>query len=750
MSTERTAFARPSILSKQLGIGLALALFSLLRVVSYAQWTTETYSVVAGWNAIWVAHDLSHTTIDSALQTNTDIEEVWRWNPPSGPQFVTDPNTPVQGDPNWSVWKRSLPSQSTLARFTANAAYLIKVRDGASAQTFTLKGRPVQPNYPWTTSGVNLVGFPTTSTPPTFAQFLANNSAFAANPVVLKYVGGPLIGSTSGSSDGAYIGSGSTIPNSAKNPQAITPSTEYVRRGTAYWVQANQYTDYYGPVAISLYDQKGLNYGRNTLTLRLSLRNATSNQSVTVSIAAVTSDAPPAIIAGTAIMTGATDPGKVASINPDQNTGYVYSTPPTVTISAPSAGTTATATANLDTTGKISSFTITRAGAGYGATTPTVTVTPTVTGAVPLKVRGALNPITSQYSYTSLNTASSPFTVTLAAGASTDLVLVVDRVAMGGTVGQLFASLLRITDSLSQTSQSVAVSAVAGDFSGLWSGVAMVNQVSQIQGSSAISASAAAGTATVTSGKVSAVSLTSPGSYYSSAPAVVFSGGGGSGATGTVRIYNGVVQEVTITNGGSGYTSAPTVTFDSPQGNPNATPASFPVPLLVHRSALGDTRLLQQAYLGSDGTTTTISTTEALFPVGRKPSNRISIASLPSDFIGLSTGQLGPTATVSFDVPLDYDSDSNPFVHRYHPDHDNLDSRFESKLVAGRESLTVRRTITLTFQSSVAGITDPAWGVTMLGGTYSETVTGLRSTPITVNGSFVLNRVTDAPTLITP
>jgi len=194
----------------------------------------------------------------------------------------------------------------------------------------------------------------------------------------------------------------------------------------------------------------------------------------------------------------------------------------------------------------------------------------------------------------------------------------------------------------------------------------------------------------------------------------------------------------------------PNVTFDVPQGNPNATPASFPVPLLVHRTASGDTRLLQQAYLGSDGTSTSVSTTEALFPAGRTPSNRISIASLPSDFIALSAGQLGPTATVSFDVPLDYDSDSNPFVHRYHPDHDNLDARFQSKLAAGRESLTVRRTITLTFLSSVAGITAPAWGVTMLGGTYSETVTGLRSTPITVNGSFVLNRVTDAPTLITP
>ena len=103
-----------------------------------------------------------------------------------------------------------------------------------------------------------------------------------------------------------------------------------------------------------------------------------------------------------------------------------------------------------------------------------------------------------------------------------------------------------------------------------------------------------------------------------------------------------------------------------------------------------------------------------------------------------------------FEVLLDYNSDSNPFVHRFHPDHDNLDARFETALPVGRESLTVKRTVTFQFVSSVAGISDPAWGSTMLGGTYTEVVEGLRSVPITISGNFLINRVSDTASLLIP
>jgi len=734
--------------ARWLGLGLiGLAVLPCAR----AQWMSEAYSVKAGWNAIWLPLDLSHTTIDEALSGKTDIEEVWRWNPPSGPQFVTDPNTPVQGDPNWGVWKRGLSAQSTLFQFTANAAYLIKVKDGAATVAFTLKGRPAQPNYPWTTTGVNLVGFPTVATPPTFSQLFANNAAFATAPTVLKYVGGPLVGSTAADPNVINI-SGGGIPNSAKNPQSISLVTEPVTRGVAYWVRATQYTDFYGPTALSLADPKGLNYGRNILLLKLNLKNTTANQSVTYSLAALATEAPPEILAGTALMGSVATAGKVTSINPDMNTGMVYATPPIVTLSAPAAGTRATATAVLSALGKITSFIVTGQGAGYGITTPTVTVTPTVTGAVPLRVRGGLDLTTAQFTYRNLTTGTSPYTVTLAAGASTDVVLVVDRVAMGGTTGQLFGSLLRVTDSLNQSALTVPVTALAGDFNGLWSGVAMVTDVSQIQGATVVAPMTAVAAATVVAGKVTGLEMSNPGSFYTAPPTLTFTGGGGSGAAATVTVLNGVMQQVTISNAGSGYTSAPSVTFSAPLGRPDsATTTGFPVPVLLHRTAAGDTRILQQAYLGTNGVVTSLATAENLFPAGMVPSSRLSVASLPNNVVTLGSGQLGPTGVVSFQVDLDYNSDANPFVHRYHPDHDNLDARFSAvPLPAGRESLTVKRAVVFTFLSSLPGITDAAWGVTMLGGTYVETVTGLRAVPIIVKGIFVLNRVSDVSSLLTP
>lgn len=134
----------PSVSQIWRGLALALLASLLLPGLARAQWVSESYSAPLGYSAIWVGLDLSHTTIDEALAGKTTITEVWRWNPPSGPQFVTNPDTPVQPDTKWSVWKRGLPTQSTLAQFTGNAGYLIKVESGATV-AFTLKGAPCGP-----------------------------------------------------------------------------------------------------------------------------------------------------------------------------------------------------------------------------------------------------------------------------------------------------------------------------------------------------------------------------------------------------------------------------------------------------------------------------------------------------------------------------------------------------------------------------------------------------------------------------
>ncbi|MBP9774154.1 MAG: hypothetical protein KBD00_06065, partial [Candidatus Peribacteraceae bacterium] len=68
-------------------------------------------------------------------------------------------------------------------------------------------------------------------------------------------------------------------------------------------------------------------------------------------------------------------------------------------------------------------------------------------------------------------------------------------------------------------------------------------------------------TVAVAGGRVTGMTVTSPGTGLIYPPTVTFSGGGGAGAAATATVSNGKVTGFIITNGGSGYTSAPSVSF---------------------------------------------------------------------------------------------------------------------------------------------------------------------------------------------
>ena len=66
---------------------------------------------------------------------------------------------------------------------------------------------------------------------------------------------------------------------------------------------------------------------------------------------------------------------------------------------------------------------------------------------------------------------------------------------------------------------------------------------------------------------VTSYNIISSGSGYVSAPAVIVSGGGGSGATATATLSGGVVTAINPVSAGSGYASAPTVALSAPPAN---------------------------------------------------------------------------------------------------------------------------------------------------------------------------------------
>lgn len=185
-----------------------------------------------------------------------------------------------------------------------------------------------------------------------------------------------------------------------------------------------------------------------------------------------------------------------------------------------------------------------------------------------------------------------------------------------------------------------------------------------------------------------------------------------------------------------------------------ATKSPYPLRVLLHVDDAGTARLLSQVFLGrlapapyAQG----IATLESHLKADEKANAQRFVAThLPLDLV-LATGSgsvaLGQTLVRSISIP--FNERTNPYVHTYHPDHDNKDSRF-ALLTTPLESPNIGRTLSFTFSATPLPTSSPlGWGSTVLGGSYSETITGLHKNPLTVSGTFELRRVSELGSITT-
>jgi hypothetical protein len=237
---------------------------------------------------------------------------------------------------------------------------------------------------------------------------------------------------------------------------------------------------------------------------------------------------------------------------------------------------------------------------------------------------------------------------------------------------------------------------------------------------------------------------------------VVASEAGGSG-----QIYSQVGTLVTpaltfdpnsglILSGGGKYLEA---TFDSELGD---VPTPFPLRLLVHQAGDGTTRLLQRVYVGPDAlTTNTILTLQEskLHPDKLAQARRLSAVHLPlSGSPWKLEGAFGGVGIMNA-VLIDgfANAASNPFLHAYHPDHDNLDALYQPITKPGAESYDVRRQITLSFTPPGDDFSSRTAGGSRVQGTYLENIVlkggNNQTRTVVTKGSFILNRVSSIATL---
>jgi len=202
--------------------------------------------------------------------------------------------------------------------------------------------------------------------------------------------------------------------------------------------------------------------------------------------------------------------------------------------------------------------------------------------------------------------------------------------------------------------------------------------------------------------------------------------------------------------------------------NPTPVKSELSLRLILHVDSAGQTRLLKEVIqMWRDGTYTNdangdqvvdrpgeyvLLTDDSLIPLfsgaavrdGESVGRRVSTigydfpAVLTNNFLNLA-GFFALNQALTGTLSMPHDHPTNPFLHRYHPDHDNLNARFDGPAV---EAYAIARQIELSFTAAPPdGPAAPDFGYNEMGGTYRENITGLHKNAIQLGGTFRLSRV---------
>ncbi len=205
---------------------------------------------------------------------------------------------------------------------------------------------------------------------------------------------------------------------------------------------------------------------------------------------------------------------------------------------------------------------------------------------------------------------------------------------------------------------------------------------------------------------------------------------------------------------------------------PESAPQTFSQRFLLHVDSAGQVRLLKDVIqMWEDGTLVpsdqdpslnevdqpgryVLLTDPGLIGLFSGAVNRAGVSvgqrfsTVAYDFEGdalLFDGEFGPGNQISTTMVIDAELPTNPFLHRFHPDHDNRDAQF---LNFRPEAYQIVREMRLIFtEEDPRGSTPPGWGETLVGGFFEESITGLHKNTIFTSGEFRFRRISAVPIL---
>jgi hypothetical protein len=382
------------------------------------------------------------------------------------------------------------------------------------------------------------------------------------------------------------------------------------------------------------------------------------------------------------------------------------------------------------------------------------------TRTVTLRQVGAVTPGVLAYSRWNATTGSewvdlpNAFVFEVIPGASQRVQLAIRRTRMPAPE---YATVLEITDGQGTRYRipvTAAKLAAAMPYAGLWAGQVTVNAVSEPH-----LGSLATNTYVLLDGQ--AAPLTDPRVLVTTNQVVMTNAA-------STRVTNELI--VVKTAAGEHVPVYEKVERSRAAPSPTPTRSEFTMRLLVHVDAAGQARLLKEVVqLWREGTYTNdasgrrvvdrsgeyvLVTRDDLLSQfkgsivrdGVSVGRRLSAIGFDFDAHGTNhlelTGSFGPSGSLSGEIHLSPDYPLNPFRHRYHPDHDDLNPFFEPITRAeDKEAYDVRRQIKLVFTADPKGsasTADPGYAV--VEGTYHEDLIGLHQQTLSVRGTFRLSR----------
>ena len=213
---------------------------------------------------------------------------------------------------------------------------------------------------------------------------------------------------------------------------------------------------------------------------------------------------------------------------------------------------------------------------------------------------------------------------------------------------------------------------------------------------------------TSSAGTVASVSITNPGSGYTSPPTIIFSGGGVTNpnqqAIAVCTISGGSISSVTVISAGFGYTSVPVITLSSVSGSALLTPV-ITTPQIINTVASAGANTTQLTLLypndpGTSGNATAVASTSAVMTASSIAAGTLTVGTLSSGTI--SAGMILTGSGVA-----------------------QLSSSTSSNITTSAGTVTVTVVTTLTNPYAVGQLITVA-GVTPSGynGTYAVTTSG--------------------------